>query len=327
MKFTTKYFIPFLFLSIVLLSCSKRPSNVLPEDKMVKLMVDMELAEAYTNNQAVGGLDKNELGKKVMELHGVSEETLDTTLAWYGRNMDEYTKLFDKVDKEIQKRRVKFTEVPGQTIIKADNLWPFKEHVLISPLSGSDNFSFSFIPPEVDKGEVLKFSFFLPNPTSIKGILGVEYTDGEGEATVATFSSKKNIEIEMHTDSSKKVARIFGIMNVKDRKNLPLFIDSISLNKEYMDTINYRSRRRNQKKYGVIFPQKQPEKVEIPTDSLKTDKPDSLKIDSIKNIESKPLPTRPEGNKESSEKKIIPKRMTTNVTNNSSTIGRIEKKN
>ena len=69
-------------------SCS-RPSNVLSEKKMVDLLVDMELSEAYVNTQ--GGISTSEdrvnMGKRVLEIHKVSEETLDTTLAWYGRNL------------------------------------------------------------------------------------------------------------------------------------------------------------------------------------------------------------------------------------------------
>ena len=216
---------------------------------MVSLMVDMELAEAYVNTQNnLKYHDREEIGKRVLETHRVSEETLDTTLAWYGRNMDDYSRLFDKVDKELEKRRDKYTELP-ESKLKTDDLWPYDSHFIISPLSGFDSFSFSITNPEMDKGEIIKLSFFMPNKTSLKGTLGVEYSDGFGEGTVSTFSKNK-VEIELHTDTSKVVSRIFGTMHVNDIKSLPLYLDSISLKGEPYDTLHYRSKRRLQKTFN-----------------------------------------------------------------------------
>ena len=232
-------------------ACSHRPSNAISEAKMVDLMVDMELAEAYANTQMnSSSQQKIELGRRVLETHGVSEESLDTTLAWYGRNMDEYSKLFDKVDKELEKRKKHYTEIPGGTVKESDNLWLFGSHVILSHLSGSNSLSFSIPEPELEKGEILEFSFHLPNPTSMKGVLGVEYADGHGEAISMNFSSKPKVEISLQTDTAKSVARIFGYMSAKDTKVLPLYLDSLSLKTSPLDTLNYRSKKRAQKMFG-----------------------------------------------------------------------------
>lgn len=231
-------------------ACGNRPSNVLKEKEMVSLMVDMELAEAYSNTQNhIQNSEKTEMGKRVMELHGVSEETLDTTLAWYGRNMDEYSQLFEKVDKELEKRRKKYTELPGELLKEGDDLWIFSPHLTISPLSGEDALNFSIPNPEIEKGEILHLSFFLPNSTNIKGTFGVEYKDGSGEASVSNSNNKHNIKIELQTDTAKEVSRIFGSMHVKDLKALPLYIDSISLKAEPFDSTSYRTKKRLQKSF------------------------------------------------------------------------------
>lgn len=235
---------------IGLFSCSHRPSNVLKEKDMVNLIVDMELTEAYLNTQgSVTSKDREEMGKRILADHGIAEETLDTTLAWYGRNMDNYVELFEKVDKEINRRRKKYMEIEGENLKVSDDLWKFGEHLVISPLSGQDAFSFSIPYPEIEKGEVIKLSFFLPNSTNLKNTLGVEYQDGFGEALVNN-SSKNKVEMDLQTDSSKVVSRIFGTIHVKETKSLPLFIDSISIKGEQIDTLNYRSKRRSQKSFG-----------------------------------------------------------------------------
>ena len=248
-KTLISYFL-FLFFIIAFFSCGDRPSDVLREKEMVNLMVDMELAEAYLNTQnTLSGRDREEIGKRVIASHGVSEETLDTTLAWYGRNMDEYSELFEKVDKEIEKRKKKYIEPEGLVKNETDNLWQYNSHLVLSPLSGKDAFSFSIPYPDIEKGDIINLSLFLPNSASVKTTLGVEYNDGYGEAVVSNIS-KNRMQLELQTDSGKIVNRIFGTMHVKEEKSLPLFIDSISIKGMPIDTLNYRSKRRSQKNFG-----------------------------------------------------------------------------
>lgn len=279
-RFLSFRFILISFCLISLWSCGDRPSYVLSEDKMVDLMADMEIAEAYVNTgHSASSKERIEIGQRVLKAHGVSEETLDTTLAWYGRNMDEYSKLFEKVDKEILKRQEKFTETPDANIKEANSLWPYSEHLLISNLSGRDALTFSLNRPDVNKGDIIQLSFFLPNSVALKGTLGVEYNDGYGEAMVTNISSNKKVEIKLHTDTSKIVSRIFGDMHLKDIKNLPVFIDSIKIVAEPYDSVNYRQQRRSQKTFAP-FVIKIPEKVDT-VDSLKSLGSTIFKNDSI----------------------------------------------
>ena len=237
--------------SIFSMGCEKRPSEVLPEDKMVDLMVDMELAESYNSVRPVpSNKERLELGKSVLALHGVSEATIDTTLAWYGRNMDEYAALFEKIDKEINKRKEQYTDVPGKNNTRVENLWPYSEHLVISPLSGYEYFSFSIPKPEIRKGDNLEMSLYLPNSAALKGTFGVEYQDGGGEAVVTNFSSKHKLEMSLQTDSTNTVARLFGFIQLKDSNDLPLYIDSLFIKAMPFDSIDYRSKRRLQKTFA-----------------------------------------------------------------------------
>ena len=237
---------------VIMLSCSDHPSNVLSEKKMVALMADMEIAEAYVNTQGnISNSQREDIGRRVLMAHGVSEETLDTTLAWYGRNIDKYSELFEKVDKEILKRQKEYTSQLNGNQKGTDNLWAYNEHLVISPLSGSESFNFNILHPELEKGEIVKLSLYLPNSASIKGTLGVEYSDGFGETVISNFSKNKDV-MELHTDSSKTVTRIFGTMSLKENTKLPLYIDSISITGEPIDTLVYRNKRRNQKHFGPL---------------------------------------------------------------------------
>ena len=258
-----------LFL-IVFSGCSeRRPPNVLDEDKMVSLMVDMQLAEAYATQFSSSRNDiKMELGKRVLAKHGVSEETLDTTLAWYGRNLDEYTELFEKIDKEILNKRRQFSETSVEYSAQENNLWPYPRHLVVSPLSANDGVIFSIENPGVQKGEVVRMTFALPNAASGKGTLGVEYEDGTGETILNSFNAKKRYEIELQSDTAKKIARLYGFTIFKERNTFPIYIDSVALTVHPIDSTEYRQKRRSQKKYGAP---KERERIIISKDTVKND--------------------------------------------------------
>lgn len=278
-----------VFMLMALSSCRPGKPGIIPEDKMVDLLADMELTEAYANTQAgFSSADRLELGKKVMQEHDVTEEELDTTLAWYGRNIDKYSKLFEKVDKKIEKEQKKYMEEPGKKSTEPDNLWPYGEHLVISPLSGYDAFTFSLPTPDIEKGSIVKLSFFLPNATTLKSTLGTEYKGGNGEAIASTNSSIHKIEIQLHTDTAQEVSRIFGVMEVKDRKSLPLFLDSISLKVLPYDSLEYRSKKRSQKRYGALRLHHPEETNKVNSDSLETTSSIAI-ADSVEDKNSKPL--------------------------------------
>ena len=301
MKNKAGLLLPFIFFSLLLagMSCNGRPSNVLSEDKMVNLLVDMELTESYANTQmAASSKDKLEMGKRVLRAHGVTEEELDTTLAWYGRNMDDYAALFEKVDKEINKRKKKYTEQPGMKPIETDNLWPYPTHLIISPLSGDETFTFSFPVSDMEKGKIMEFSFFLPNAATLKTTFGVEYSDGHGEAVITNTNNRNKVDISLQTDTAKEVSRLFGVMHLKDAaKVLPLYIDSITLKAEAFDSLSYHQKKRSQKHFGILRQQKAPEKPVVK---------DSIESDS-KNVELKDSIVKKEPEKIEGEKmKTIP---------------------
>lgn len=234
------------------LSCSDRPKNALSEKEMVNLLVDMQLAEAYENTlNTSNSKSRLDLGKRVLEAHNISQESLDTTLAWYGRNVDDYAELYDKVDKEILKRKKKYTAVEdAQTV--SDDLWPYPEHLLFSSQSDDDTFSFIFPISDLEKGNSLHWNFYLPNSTGIKSILGVEYSDGRGEVIINN-SNKSINKIEFQTDTAKEVKRIFGSIHIKDSKAFPVYIDSIALETTPLDTLIYKNKKRNQKTYHIGY--------------------------------------------------------------------------
>lgn len=247
-----------LFISFLFFCCGHKGKMVMPEDKFIDLMADMELAEAYSSTAGSGQnseTKRNELGKGILAAHGVTKEELDSTLAWYGRNIDEYALLFDKVDKKILEKKKKILAQSGIEDIEktGSDLWPYEAHGMISPLGNSNGWIISIDNPDLNKGDRLQWSMHLLNPMEMKGVLGVEYEDGTSSANLVSINTRPKVEIFLQTDSSKTVKRIYGSLTVRDRKRLPLFADSINLMKLDFDSLDY-SKYRTQKKYGRLLP-------------------------------------------------------------------------
>lgn len=268
-----KFITAILVLAGCVSSCSDRPSNVLSEKEMVSLLADMELAESYSQQQSSQKRnDRLELGKRVLLTHGVSEETLDTTLAWYGRNMDEYTELFEKVDKEINRRKEKYTVNSLNIIKNQSDIWPYSPHIIVSNLNPDDFLKFSIDDPKMGKGEIVVLSLATGSPVTGKGILGVEYLDGSGESFLFNYVNRNHLDLDLQSDTSKTVSRLYGVLSFNDRSKYPLYIDSISIVTQPVDTLKYRQKRRVQKQYGIMLNKKE----EIKPDTIVVS--DSIKI-------------------------------------------------
>ncbi|MDE6578684.1 MAG: DUF4296 domain-containing protein [Muribaculaceae bacterium] len=262
-------------------SCSNRPKEILDEKEMINLMADLQIAEAYSNMQSYSSESDKEryaLARSVLASHGVTQEQLDTTLSWYGRNLDEYVELYAKVDKELIKRRKRLMKEEQKDNSGNDgfNLWEFGKNGVISPLANSDGWIISIPYPELEKGERLKWNMHLSEHADLSAVLGVEYEDGSGETSMFNRTSNKGTELLLQTDTAKVVKRIYGWIRVKERNILPLFADSIRLERLPFDSLEYKGSR-GQKRYSL-------QRRRNLLDDKKTEKKDSVNDAGIQSV-------------------------------------------
>ncbi|MBD5357102.1 MAG: DUF4296 domain-containing protein [Bacteroides sp.] len=244
--------------ALLFCGCSKRPKGVLSEKKMVSLIADLQLVESYSNVIGISNYSSDErgnLGRGVLTAHGVTQMELDSTLAWYGRNMDDYSELYVKVDKEISSRRNRLMKEEGQENVmnSGDMLWPYTTHGNLSKLGNSDGWILSIDAPELNRGDAIEWSMRVSESAQFSGVLGVEYEDGTSEAKMQTFSSKQKYVLRLQTDTGKLVKRIYGTMRLKDEKHKPVYSDSITLRRINFDSLEY-ARNRGSRRYGVPAP-------------------------------------------------------------------------
>ena len=258
MRFNATYIPVLILLSFAVCcfsGCKSRPPKVIAEDEMVSLMADMQLAEAYASTQITGITsyeERKQLGKAILAQHGFTQEDVDSTLSWYGRNLDDYSELFEKVDLEINKRRKKLMANAESVKIDEDlfNLWPYPSHGIISDLGNTDGWIISIPVTDFNRGDRLTWSAFIPSSPNMKATLGVEYADGSAESTTSVFS-KPEIKIELQTDTGKIVNRVYGTLSYTDNREKRIMVDSLKLIRSPFDSLQYRSIR-SQKKFHSL---------------------------------------------------------------------------
>lgn len=242
MPFTRfKYLFAFALL-LLAGACIRRPSGVKSDKEMAPVLVDMQLAEAYLQTQNAYSSDqqKEALLSNVLDKHRMSRNDFDSTMAWYGRNPDKYYEFLPLVEKELDSRRRGFT---GATVtaVNSSDLWPYSRMALLSPMSGSNSFSFSVPTVDVNRGDRinLRMKFHGASDVNAFALLGVEYEDGSKGYMHRQLTSTGRMDLTVQTDTALGVKRIYGNFILKEELDRPLWLDSIALTTLPLDTLEY----------------------------------------------------------------------------------------
>lgn len=227
---------------------------------MVKLMADMEMAEAYlTSKGATENTPENRdrIINYLLEKNGLSREEYDSTINWYGRHFDKYDEMYAKVDKELSSRGKKVSG-KAEEVVTTD-LWPYARRAEITPLSSSDNITFRLIPEANEKGSKIDWKLNFHSALSCNGMLGVTYEDGDSFYVTKSFSGSGNFELNFQTDTGKVVKNVFGNLRITDLSS-PVRVDSIRLEAIPYDSTEY-YRIYSQRKYRGPIPKRKMETV------------------------------------------------------------------
>lgn len=231
--------------------CNKRPKGVLSDDEMVGLIADMEIAEVYMQQHNSGYYNDSIRDSAVqwaLDKHGLSKADFDSTMTWYGRNIDDYLNLFGKVDAELAKRQNRAIGETEKNLVSTD-LWPYSRHILISENAPSNGLAFSLPLNDIPKGERITWKMRLKGLSSGNVLLGVDYDNGMSSYTYQTQNGNSKIDLTLQTDTAYNVKRVFGYMRTKEDHSLPIWIDSIALQQLPLDSTEY-YRIHSQRKYS-----------------------------------------------------------------------------
>lgn len=251
-----------LTLLLMLAGCHKRPGMVLPQERLARIIADMELADAYATDQRLTSVGSDSmrlnLRRSILSKHGVNEATLDSSLSWYGRNLPEYLKMLERAD-SILADSLRALELEEQTALATAagdtiDLWPHAPSVVFARNQPSDFVVFELpIDSTWQRGDVVTLTFALHNAqSSISAALNVDYANRaettDGITTISFPGDAAKASVKLQLDSTITARRVYGYLHMSPKEGERAFADSIRLVRTRMVSKDYNHLRRLQRR-------------------------------------------------------------------------------
>ena len=236
----------------MLLSCSKVPEGIIPEKQTQHVLLDMYLAEAMIGEDPKMFRDdehKEALFQSVFNKYGITQALYDSSLVWYGENLDIYMKVYERMLRDISDLTLQLGDVQARALSDMNdqdsvNIWTRKSHFTFS----SDNVGFNGITfnlnPETHYSSGSSFEFQAKVWGVVKDMkhypqvrLFIEQKDTTLMLERAVDSDGR-FSVKLASSPANCVRRVFGSfwMDNRDVSYSKIYIDSISLYK-----YNYKS--------------------------------------------------------------------------------------
>lgn len=234
-----------LALLALLAGCDRRPEGVLSDREMAGLLADIHLSEAYisgNSEQFVTDSARKALRQSILAAHGVTQAQLDSSLAWYGRHIDLYEKLYDRVADNLaarQKKAGQESEAPAEA-----SGFMLPRMVQLSKY-GYDIFTFDFPAGNLAKGSLLELKArVVPSSHTMMAetYLAVDYADRTTDYTFSgSFSggAQGKVSLTLQTDSARTPKRVYGFIRSGAAHSGTVWLDSISLSHTGLNPVSY----------------------------------------------------------------------------------------
>lgn len=228
-------------------SCNKRmPDEVIDEEKMEDLLIDIHKSEAFIEGDYAY---YNTMGRKdsirnaVLAKHGVTRAEFDTSLVWYGMNIEKYIEIYKRVIERLQEEdnktialmhgeKTKTNKITrsGDTV----DIWNMERYHILDCNIGSNIATFS-IPSDDNfrEGDMFTLRFNLSSPTGKMPLYPIKVTVAARGTNDSILFAEKNIYkvgwdslVLQTTGSLRKV--MGNIMVIPEPEWSIIYADSIS---------------------------------------------------------------------------------------------------
>ncbi|MDE7406956.1 MAG: DUF4296 domain-containing protein [Muribaculaceae bacterium] len=247
-------YILLVFALVLMAACSSVPDGVLGKEKMAQLLADIHTAESVVDMNRVdyrGDSMRMVVKQSVYARHGVDQSTVDTSFMWYGRHLDEYIAVYERVDEILHERMdaidAELADVNISVIGDSADAWGDTRWRIIDARYPSHYMAFSLDADETwDRGDNYKWSMKLFNGRKpLRWAIVAEYDDGDSEMTTATADGDGWQNLTFNLDSTRTASRVYGWATVDVQGDDRVFVDSISLVRTRLDKSKYWSGRRS----------------------------------------------------------------------------------
>lgn len=234
-----------LLLGTLLFACSKVPDEILSEKEMQAVQVDMQLAEAIISLNSKDFPDnahKEALYQSIFRKYDITEAEYDSSLVWYGRHLDIYMKVYDRVLADLNKRQKALGDVQASAapVSKQDSvdIWPRRTSLQLEPDALFNGVTFE-IKPETNYSSGSSFVLGMDVWGLNKDMAyypEVRISADQGD-TIVTMNDKilrdGYHETILKTVPTKQIKRVYGyiFMNNADSSYYKVYLDSLNLMK------------------------------------------------------------------------------------------------
>ncbi len=228
-------------------SCVRVPDGILDEKQMENLLYEIHMSEGLSDvmvDEYISRQNKEILKKGVFAKYKTTPEQFDTSLMWYGKNLELYVNIYRKVIKrlEAENERVKKTveademqtlSMRGDTV----DIWKKERTYEFSPISAYNVLPFSVTTDENfqfrDKFVLGVHVRMMPDmEESPRILLAVENADSTFLYQTKPILRNGWTEVELKSDSVVFFRNVFGDIYFPTNRLAPdqsIIVDSIRL--------------------------------------------------------------------------------------------------
>lgn len=236
-------FLGFGLLLLFVAACSKAPSGVLSERKMKDVLVDMQLAEAVigTNYKEYNDAEKKQaLFRSVFLKHGITQAEYDSSLVWYGRNLDVYMKVYDVVLAELNQRKKDLGDIQPDASPSSNrdsvNVWNRFSYLTFLPQAPYNGVYFDFVPSggyPAGSAFVLSLDVWgVHRGMTVAPEVRLSLEQPDTTVTEMRYITHDGLsELAVRGKATEKVNRVYGYIRLQksDDAFYKIYIDSIRL--------------------------------------------------------------------------------------------------
>lgn len=112
-----------IIIIVALVSCSRRPGYVIPEQKMMDVLYDIQLSQAIYRSSTQFSSDdsKDALIEGVLKKYNITQSELDSSLVWYSDNIQYYMAITDTVAARLKLNSERFAALRNELNSKSRN--------------------------------------------------------------------------------------------------------------------------------------------------------------------------------------------------------------
>lgn len=224
-------------------SCSKAPKGILTEKEMQRVQADMLIADAmlgvnykdYANDTA-----KVALYESVFQKHNITQAKYDSSLVWYGKNLDIYMKVYERIASDLGKQIHDLGDIQAEVTPTTKNdsvdIWPRRSFMTFYPKSVFNGVIFDIKP---DKNFPSGSSFVLGMrvwglPEGMESYPEIRINAEQRDTTIRatqTITKDGYYQTVVRTLATRQVRRVYGSiwMNNADSVYHKIYIDSLDL--------------------------------------------------------------------------------------------------